>query len=73
MIRNLMACGFKRAREYRIITWKMIEKAVDDLKPLYSLANENIDKGIGLFAANVYRIRCTDILTPGNIYLMLMI
>jgi hypothetical protein len=61
-----MACGFKRAREYGMITWKMIEKAVDDLKPLYSLANENIDKGIGLFGAGVSAAPCHDFLREKN-------
>jgi FkbM family methyltransferase len=44
----------------------MIEKAAEDLSPVYFLANENIDKGIGLFGAGVSAVPCHDFLTEKN-------
>jgi hypothetical protein len=33
-----------------MITWELIQETVENLKLLYFLVNENIDKGIGLLA-----------------------
>jgi FkbM family methyltransferase len=44
----------------------MIEKAAERLKPLYSLVNSNIGKGVGLFGAGVSAVPCYDFLKEKN-------
>jgi FkbM family methyltransferase len=40
----------------------MVEKAVNELKPIYEFVNENICKGIGLFGAGTFGALCHDFL-----------
>ena len=49
-----------KSRGRGMITWDLIEKAVRDLEPIYSVVNKNIDKGIGLFGAGVSAVPCYD-------------
>lgn len=49
-----------------MITWELIQEMVEGLRPLCSLVNENIGKGIGLFGAGVSAAPCCDFLTEKN-------